>query len=1213
MGEVKWTTKQRQAIETHGADILVSAAAGSGKTAVLVERIIQMICNPKKGVDIDRLLVLTFTKAAAAQMKEKIAQALADALSLQPHNSQLQRQMTLLQRANITTIDSFCLKVVRDHYMKVDLDPSFQTADEKTATLLQTSVLDEVMERWYEAQDEGFFQLVESFGEAMGDRRVRELVLQVYDFVQSNPFPGRWLKEAADHFAPGKDFSASYWASQTVELVKKRLEALVEKSQKTMRFCLEEGGPLGYVPALESDVAYGKDLLLAAEKGYEALAQAFLAGGFATLGRRKKDEDADVAEQCKAMRNAVKEGIQGLQKSFFFQSPQEMEENMAEMFPVAQTISRLVLDFAASYGAAKKEKLLIDYSDMEHYAISILLDVDEEGNVLGPSQTALRLQEEYVEILTDEYQDSNLVQELLLQAVSGRLGKGKNRFMVGDVKQSIYGFRQAEPSLFLEKLHRYGETGDEIRIDLSQNFRSRKPILQAVNFFFRQLMDLSLGGIVYDDRAALQYGGNFPSQREPSQGDVEVYLINRKEEEPQEEEMDAAQVEMTFVAKKILELMESGYQVYDGKGYRPLAFGDIVLLFRSAKSWSQAASQALEAAGIPVYAPNGAKYYARTEVSFMVSLLRVIDNSLQDIPLLTVLRSPVYRFTNSELLEIRLSTEEETFFERLVAYEKGHSDALSTRIGVFLSALERWKEESQTMPVSRFLWKLYDETGYFQYVGQLPPGAVRQANLRLLSQKAEAVEQTGQRGLFPFIRYIELSEAQREEEEGAVVLGEKDDLVRISTIHKSKGLEYPVVFLCGMGKRLNRQDLQQSLLLHQQGGFAFSYTDVKLRVTYPTLAKALLREKKAEENQAEELRVLYVALTRAKEKLIVTGSVPDLTAAAKKWCLTAQTKAPVLPYLDRLKAATYLDWLMPGLCRHPVGSCLWETAGMEPPLIPEEEAPFSVHLLEKEEALAPFTPYRMGKEKPGKALEEQVLERLEGTYGAALSTGLPANVSISEIKRHHSDLPEGTLPFYLQPSSYSFRETKENGAVARQKGTAMHTMMEHLDFSQSYTKESLQFFAQQLVQKRLLEAEEVALLDWGRLLHALGTPLMQRMKAVGNWKKEESFTMALSPYEVFGTDEMCHLDEQILLHGIIDCYFEEEDGLVLVDYKTNDTADPTGLTLAKQYQLQLSIYAKALGRLTNKPVKQIYLYSFHLQQAIDCTTLCLPEEAEEGR
>ncbi len=1216
MGEVTWTTKQLQAITTHGADILVSAAAGSGKTAVLVERIIRMICDTKQNVDIDRLLVLTFTKAAAAQMKEKIAHALSQALSLQPHNSHLQRQMTLLQRANITTIDSFCLKIVRDHYMQVDLDPSFQTADEKTAALLQTSVLDEVMERWYDAKEEGFFQLVESFGEAMGDQQVRKLVLQVYQFVQSNPFPRRWLEEAAAHFTQEPQFSASYWASQTVALVEKRLEGLLEKSQAVLSFCLEENGPASYVPALESDLRYIQTLLQAAKEGYEALAQAFAGGAFQTLGRRKKEEDAAVAEQCKAMRNAVKEGVQTIQKTFFFQPPEEMAENLAAMAPVAQTIARLVQDFSDAYGAAKKEKLLIDYSDMEHYAISILLDVDEEGRLIGPSQTALRLQEEFVEILTDEYQDSNLVQELLLQAVSGRLGKGKNRFLVGDVKQSIYGFRQAEPSLFLEKLHRYQESGEEIRIDLSQNFRSRSHILQGVNFFFRQLMDRSLGGIAYDERAALAYGGTYPPlpKEEEAKG-IEVFLINRKEEEPQEdEELDAARLEMQFVAQKILQLMESGYQVYEDGQYRPLAFRDIVLLFRSAKSWSQAASQALEEAGIPVYAPQGARYYARTEVSFILSLLRVIDNGYQDIPLLAVLRSPVYGFTNSQLLEIKLGGTGESFYERMQTYAEAEDNETSRQIQAFLADLHRWKEESRTMPVSRLLWNIYDDTGYFQYVGQLPPGAVRQANLRLLSQKAEAVEQMGQTGLFFFIRYIELSEQQREDEESAVVLGEKDDLVRISTIHKSKGLEYPVVFLCGLGKRLNRRDLQQSLLLHQQGGFAFSYTDLHLRVTYPTLAKALLREKKAEENQAEELRVLYVALTRAKEKLILTGSVADLTAAAKKWCLTAQTDGPVLPYLDRLKAATYLDWLMPALCRHPAGQELWERAEMERPVFQEEDASFSLHLLEKEETKQPCLSAAPAVNAEAPPIEEAVLERLYQQYPHGLAVGLPANVSISELKRHHMPLPEGTQFFYEEnASAFSFAEAAQKPLSARKKGTAMHTFLEHMDFSQSYTIEGLQFLAHQLVEKRLLEQEEADLLDLEKLLHFSQSSLAKRMRISGRWNKEESFTMALTPYEVYGREEMRPLQEQILLHGMMDCYFEEEDGLVLVDYKTNYTTDPTGLALARAYQLQLSVYAKALQRLTKQRVKQIYLYSFHLQQAIDCTALCLPEAAKEGQ
>ena len=906
-----WTPEQIKAIQTPPADILVSAAAGSGKTAVLVERIITKICAPD-GPDIDRLLVVTFTKAAASQMKEKICQAIEARLASSPGDHHLLRQMALLPRASIMTIDSFCLKLPREYYMLVDLDPSFQTADEKQCALIRAEALDEVMEQWYQKENnDGFLQLIEAFGEEKGDQKFRATLQQIYDFIQSTPFPQQWLDDAALRYAPCS-WEDSFWAQAAVAVVEKKLPDLI--AECALLFAqAEEGGILSYQPSLTEVKQALERLVEQGKHGYPSLSAAFRSFSFPTIGRKKKEEDAAFAEEIKSRYQQLKTRMKKLTETFFFASADSIQENLDRCADAAATISQIIKEFTAAYEKAKKEKLLVDYSDMEHYAIDILWEDTAEGKV--PSPVAFALQEKFIEVMTDEYQDSNQVQESILLAVSGRHGAGKNRFMVGDVKQSIYGFRQAEPSLFLDKLARYQETGEELRIDLSKNFRSRPTVLGPINFIFSQLMDEALGGITYDDRAALQAAGTFLSVERPEQATVDVYLLDRKtedtgddtEDKQEAEELDSAKLEMRFVAKQILSLVESGYPVQGEDGtYRPVQFRDIVLLFRSTKNWSQAAKEALEQAGIPVYAPGGAKYYAKTEVSFVLSLLKTIDNSRQDIPLLAVLHSPVFGFTDSELLLIKLSCEGETFFDRLEAYgQREDKEELTQKVQAFLQKLYRWKEDRHTLPVRRLLWKLYDETGYYRYVGLVPPGNLRQANLMLLAEKAEQVEQAGQRGLFPFIRYVEETEKEKRDEDAAALFGEQDNLVRISTIHKSKGLEYPIVFLCGLGKKLNRQDLREDILLAHQGGIAFDAFDPDLRVKYVTLAKSVLKEKKREDNQAEELRVLYVALTRAKEKLILTGTVRDMASAATKWCTKSQQT--VLPYLDRLEADTYLE------------------------------------------------------------------------------------------------------------------------------------------------------------------------------------------------------------------------------------------------------------------------------------------------------------------
>ena len=939
-----WTDDQWNAITVKGANMLVAAAAGSGKTAVLVERIIRRIADEHDPIDVDRLLVATFTKAAAAEMKHRIRDALESALLEQPRSQHLRRQLALIGRASITTLHSFCLEVIQRYYALIGLDPGFRMANETESELMRQDLLAALLEEKYEMSQEAdaFWKLAEFYGGERGDAGLHELVMKLYDQSRSHPWPDQWMMEMTSMFGHEGEVDLSVWQDSLLRSIRMDLQGAAELLNQGLAITELPGGPSPYGDNLRED-AHRLDILIAAtEAPWEVLVEAFSAISFSKLKPCRGDSyDKELQEEVKALRKAVKDTLEGIRKELFIRTDEDFAAEMRDLSPILLALTNLVHEFGLSYQKEKSAKRLLDFSDLEHYCLQILRDPDSAPGRLIPSQAAQEYRRQFAEVLLDEYQDTNQVQEAICFLISNE--QPGNRFMVGDVKQSIYRFRLAEPGLFLQKYKSYtsaeenigtmlsGAAADDrgVRIDLARNFRSRREVVDSVNFIFKQVMNESVGEISYDNRAALAYGANFPDL-EGADYSAELLLIDRttepedvvndsladedvEQEGPENaegeeavfpfdgaaleaQELETAQLEARAIAVRIKELMgtsQSGEQpflVYDKKtgGNRPAAYRDIVILLRATGQWSPILIEELRLHGIPAYAELNSGYFKATEVEIMMSLLKVIDNPYQDVPLAAVLRSPIVSLNAEQLAKIRLAAKKAPFYEAVQAFagkEGGKGDLQETReqLRQFLHNHERWRMEARNGSLADLIWNLYRETGLYDFVGAMPGGVQRQANLRALYDRARQFETTSFRGLFRFLRFIERMQDSGADLGTARALGEQEDVVRIMSIHKSKGLEFPIVFVAGIGKMFNQRDMREHFLIHKELGFGPKFVDTALRISYPTLPALAIRRRMKLETLAEEMRILYVALTRAKEKLILIGTAKKLEKALQNW------------------------------------------------------------------------------------------------------------------------------------------------------------------------------------------------------------------------------------------------------------------------------------------------------------------------------------------
>lgn len=1264
---MKFTEDQQRVIDLRNCNILVSAAAGSGKTAVLVERIVELVsgsgCDSARAVDIDRLLIVTFTNAAAAQMRERITKALSDRAEAEPENEHLKKQLMLIHNAKITTIHSFCLYLIKNHFNDIGLDPDFRTADEGEIRLLKQEVLSELLEEQFALGRQEFTDCVEYFAYDGREKRLEELIERLYTFSGSYPFPEKWLRQHRMdyHVETFEELVKTEWFAGMMQEISALLQECKEQEKAALKVCEEPDGPYFYAVALEQDqeliagleqelsrmvqtasepeqsVASAEMDSSVAKDAFEALAARVQGISYARMASKKDDSvSVEKRELVKAMRERVKSLLGTLSEKYFASGPKQWLAECRQADAALCELVDLALLFGERLTEKKREKNLLDFEDMEHLALQILLREEENGQMV-PSDTALEYRKQFAEILIDEYQDSNLVQEFLLQSISGEDDGRFNRFMVGDVKQSIYKFRLARPELFLEKFATYQkEDGNCVRVDLKQNFRSRHEVTDCVNDLFLQLMHRELGGVEYDADAALYPAAQFPEadgeaadarEKDVALGGEEKQgsaapggaaceaSIARSPYEPElciaaisgEKGEDPKELEAKMIAGKIREIVGK-LPVRDSESgqLRPARYQDIVILLRTTSGWDETFKKILEENAIPVFVTSKTGYFAATEVQTVLNFLRVLNNPLQEIPLFGVLKSVLFGFGDAQLATLRaldetgkrclydcvkLAAGEGESGEGSVGYGSGSNGAdasLREKCCSFLSFLNRYREYAVYLPIHKLMEQFLEETGYLYTVSALPGGVQRRINVEMLLTRAESFEKTSYSGLFHFIRYMEQLEKYDIDYGETGASDENADVVRIMSIHKSKGLEFPVCFVSGLSKRFNRQDSAAPVLMDMDLGLAIDWVDPTARIRHTTLKKNVLARKLNVDSMGEELRVLYVALTRAEEKLILTGTCKEDKLPRED----ATQGAYGYSALRLQEASSYYDLVLPA----------WQSVGRRLQICTQEE------LLQAELVRASLGYNSRQKlfEEAGKepeAAELALCERLQKPYAHENLAGLFVKTTVSELKKEgmQEEAAEGLELFpeeEVVPYLPQFVREQEETVSGTTRGSAYHRLLEIFPFErqETWTAEKIRTVIEEYKADRRLSEEYAAAINVYKIRAFLQTPLAARMAKAARSNRlhrEQPFVLGLSANRL-NTD--FPEDETVLIQGIIDVYLEEEDGIVLADYKTDLVKDPKELIL--RYRVQLDYYEEALVRLTGKCVKEKLIYSFGLEQEI---------------
>ena len=1262
---VSWTTEQQQVIDLRNRNILVSAAAGSGKTAVLVERIVKIITDKNHPVDIDHLLIVTFTNAAAAEMRERIGNAIEKALDEQPGDEHLLRQLTLIHNAQITTIDSFCLYVVRNHFHEIDLEPNFRIGDEGELKLLREDVLGKVLEQNYEEPSEAFSDFVEGYASGRTDAALNEMILQLYEFSRSYPWPEKWLDSFVGIYRieNREELDRAEWLApltQNIRFVLKDCEQLLKQALAVTQ---QDDGPDMYEKAVRSDLEKYESLskltsfcelsVALSDIKYDRLASS-----------RGFEGDPDKLELVKSLREQAKDVVKKLCKQYFFCSPEMMIEQLERTEPMLEEVVRLTKQFADEFAAAKRRKNLVDFHDVEHFALQILVDEETEK----AKKTAEEFRDTFEEIMIDEYQDSNEVQETLLRSISREERGENNIFMVGDVKQSIYRFRLARPELFMKKYDSYSlEESTTQRIDLHKNFRSREEVLTCTNDIFYKIMARSLGNVEYDAEAALYPGASYPVSADFI---PEILLADSNDELLEDTELtDKKTLEAKIVAEEIKHLMKTQQVTDKAAGtLRAAHYSDIVILLRSLSGWADSLVEVLNGNGIPAHTVSSTGYFSTVEVQTVLSMLRLLDNPRQDIPMAAVLRSPMAGLTDEELAVLRLEDGSVPFHEAVLELAEGlyeedgqkeisdseadseadqkqgrnadgkkEDDIETTAHRKLLKFYKKYRQLRQLVPdtpIHELIEIILRETGYGHYVAAMPAGSRRTANLNMLLEKAAAYEKTSYKGLFHFVRYIDELQKYDVDFGEADMVGENEDVVRIMSIHKSKGLEFPIVIVSGMGKNFNKQDTRSKMVLHPELGIGLDYMDGKKRIKSPTIAKKAIAKQIELENLGEELRVLYVALTRAKEKLILTGTLKDAAEKVEFYRQQANlSKAADRPlsYLTREGASGYLDWILPAVLsygdKYPVR--IVEAAEL---VLDEVE-----NQLEQNEDLTE----RIGEIKAADPqLVGQLKQRFSQRYPYQVDVLRKNKYSVSELKHRamrekfeaeqEETIPAfleepvtPTIPLFIQREESVEQETPNRGAL---RGTAVHRVMECYDFA---SEKSVYEQMEAMEKEEKITADMRALVKEQIVADFVSSETGKRMALAqrgGALYREKPFVMGFTEEELenygFGvgsntdsceniyekTDsdqekeeqkKVRHEEDLTLIQGIIDVFWIEKDGIVLLDYKTDRVQQAK--ELIDRYETQLKLYADALERVfaaRKLKVKEILIYSFSLEQLI---------------
>lgn len=1212
--DVKWTSEQKKVIDLRDRDILVSAAAGSGKTAVLVERIVNRICADNPPVDIDRMLVVTFTKAAAAEMRERVSRAIDSLKEQKPDDENLQRQSTLVHNALITTIDSFCLFVVQNNFAQLNLDPDFRIGDQAELKLMLKDALAQVFEDNYAREDnEAFINLIDTYSKGRNDSAVRQMVEDIYYKAGSSSWPRKWMNSLLRLYdiKSAKQLEDSEIINEIVDYSRVLLEEAVQELTMAKDLASATPGLEKYALTLSEDIALFDGM--ADVTGYVGM-QEFL--NKISFGRiaviRKFDGDEKKKERVKSMRDAAKKKVDGIKQKYFGMSTKLMYEQLERQRPFVKELIRLSLEFYDAMEAVKTRKRVFDFSDIEHFALRIL--VDEQ--TLEPTETAREFSKHFEEIMIDEYQDSNQVQEDILTAISREHQGVGNMFMVGDVKQSIYRFRMARPELFMEKYNTY--TSDDSahqRIDLHKNFRSRNEVLDFTNDIFYKIMAADLGNVQYDDDAALYPGASYPEETMRP----EILLVDYKDEELSEiiedEDGDKVQIEALLIANRIRSLMENGMVTDKKTGQlRAVQYRDIVILSRSVATWGNTVAAVLKDCDIPAHVESNTGYFSSYEIQVILSMLRILDNPLQDIPMAAVLASPIVGMDDEELAQIRAAFKGVSFAQAVLSAMAGEDGYEDEKLKAFALVFERLRGAVADTPIHELLYMMLDETGFYRYASAMPAGKRRRQNIDMLIEMAAAYEKTSYKGLFHFVRYIDIQQKYEIDYGEADTAGENDDVVRIMTIHKSKGLEFPVVFVSGLGKGFNTQDTKSDLVIHEKLGLGLVEKTKSPRTKRPSLIRNEIESRIKRENLGEELRVLYVALTRAKEKIILTGGLSNAQKSFEKYRGNVNANQPI-SFGQREGAGCYLDWIIPAMLSYPDKYTVSTVDAAE--FAARTAMDMAANDISKMQLVKQIS----------RADETKVKKLTEGfdfKYAYASDITKKSKYSVSELKhdsmveKYDSTEREAERPEFLLEEKETYvpdfaRDDDEAGSASNEskepknaagvnqgalRGTAVHRVMECLDFKSlcdidtkdhvavsAFVKKSMD----EMLKKGLITDDMYRLTRPKLIEQFISSDVAARMAQAdkrGDLYKEKPFVMDY---------------EGVLVQGIIDVFWLENDKIVLLDYKTDRVN--AAKELIDRYSTQLKLYADALGRIFSTDGQSIQaderlIYSFRLQQTI---------------
>ena len=1255
-----WTKEQEQAIYQKDTNLLVAAAAGSGKTAVLVERIINKAIN--ENIDINRLLVVTFTNAAASEMRERVLNAIYKKLDENPENTNLQKQITLLHMASICTIDSFCLEVVKNNFYELEnISPNFRIADTPEIELLKQEILDQLFETKYIEENEEFVKLINTYTSYKDDTPLKELILSIYNYINSSPYPQKWLKEKIEMFnIKGKyeeNFSKSPWGKILVKEMEEELIDSIAILSDTLENLKSDNNLEIFAQTIESDIKQLDTLkqnLNNWDKAYE------IANNITFTQWSRKKVESDIKQEAKEIRDNVKEKFKKIKEKIFPTDSKQSNQDIFDMYNILKKLENLILEFDELFCKKKREKNIVDFTDIEHFALNILVKgVDENGNIIK-TDVAKKYTEKYEEIAIDEYQDSNLVQEFILSSIS----RGNNMFMVGDVKQSIYRFRQAMPKLFLEKYSKFetvgtgnvcltklskkieNKEGEENKtktnknietniyctncltgrkIQLFKNFRSRENVLDFTNLIFKNIMSSNLGEVEYDETEYLNLGAkDYPNIAQNLKAEINIIDMGQSDDKDENYEYDEEyedddekeelehieniELEAKYVAKKIKELIEKKYQVYDKKSetFRNISYKDIAILLRSTKDKANIYEQEIINLGMPVFSDSTQEYLDSIEIQTIMSLLRIIDNPIQDIPLVTVLRSNIGGFSDDELVTIRLSDKYDNFYKCMQKAKVDVNPELSKKIENFISKIDKWRKEQEYLALDELIWKIYLDTGYYNYVGLMPNGNLRQANLKILFERAKKYETASFKGLYNFINFIDKLKSNSGDLGAAKIIGENDDVIRIMSIHKSKGLEFPVVFLVNTNKEFNEQDIRKNpLLLHQDFGIGVKYINYNQQIKYDTLTREALKNIINNESISEEMRILYVALTRAKEKLFVVGIEKNLSKKLEK--IEKQTRVysknngKINPILLK-KYKSYLDWiLLTYLYENKNTENLIEFNKIEPTTILERKVQEVVN--DDSDTIIKI----LDNKKYSKELLEEVKNKIEFKYENILATITPTKSSVTKIKQmkqnkigvnienfENNEIQENRNIEFQKPKFV--QEQKEVKLTAAEKGTLLHLCMQKLNPKENYDLSKIKELINNLQLKEIINQKEAESINVNKILQFVESKIWEQLQQAKEVYQEKPFYINVSAKDIYNQE----ISENILVQGIIDLYYiDKNDNLILLDYKTDYVEAGKERELVNKYKEQLDLYKQALEQALNRKVEKVFIYSVYLGKEIE--------------